>query len=221
MVHFRNIPLVAKINFRMIVMALVIGLVAVSCKKDDQGNIILPEDFFMFGVKSGKVVYEFTNSDYETQTLIFDDYGKRMRLERAEYDVVIFDAIAEKAYEMSMSDKTYNVIPYSNTYATAAVAGFIYLGDDVGSVWQYYSGFKKESNQTIAGKNCTVYSWSADGEKVTWGGWKRLTFLYKTTYNAQDYDYGHKAISFTESIPANSFAPPADYTNESDNKILN
>ena len=185
------------------------------CNKDDENKI--PDLFggeLWFGVKTGKIVYQNTNwygssSESETQTVIFDDNGKRMRVETEE-SVIIYDAIAEKAYILSPSEQLYTESAY-HSYATAM---FIYLGDDANSVWKLYPGFSKKADRTIAGKKCSVYSWSEDDETYEWGGWNRITFWIQSYKGSPETDdcYRLEATSFTETIPANSFTVPSNYT---------
>jgi|GEM_PF-2934581 len=207
----------ANFSIRALVMFLIVGLTAVSCGKtnddDDDDNEQL--EGFMYGVNKGTIEYKSTSFhgsevlSSEKHTIIFDDKGQRSRLEiEGSEEVLIFDAIAKKYYILMPYAKEYIEMPYSGY---GLLGAYLYLGDDLNSVWKHYSGFKKLSNKTIAGKNCTVYSWSYGGESVECGGWKRITFWLQSS-SASGYSSRLEATSFKETIPGNSFTPPADYT---------
>jgi len=209
----------ANFSIRALIMILVVGLATVSCKTsdddDDDGDGQQLEGF-MYGVKKGTIVYKISDwydeeATIETHTVIFDDNGKRTRLETGDDDIMIFDAIAGKMYILYPSDKEYLEMSYSGY---GLLGAYLYLGDDLNSAWRHFPGFKKLSNKTIAGKNCTVYSWSADGVTVEWGGWNRITFWCQSYEGAPGSSGSSRleATSFKETIPDNSFTPPSDYT---------
>ncbi len=179
-----------------------------------------PNNYFSYGVKSGYIAYKSTNVDsyydettVDTFIMAFDEYGKKFRMEVSEDGteaVVIIDGITGKMYTLNVEEKSYVELSVTPGTEMGYGAAFVYLGDDATSLWAYYPGFSKKPNKTIAGKNCSVVSWSDGEESVEWGGWNRITFWMQTS--SSDDSSTLEAISFSESLPNGSFSPPADYT---------
>ena len=163
---------------------------------------------YYFGVKSGTIIYSITDvyNEVRQQTLIFDDYGKKVRIEELE-SIQICDEDAGKAYLLDTVSKTY--MNLSSTVVPAIRVSFIYLGDDYGTNWTYYPNFSKEKNRTIAGKSCSVCKWGIGDVTTEWGGWKRITFIY--TEDQGGSIWKKEAISYDESVPDNSFKIPNGY----------
>jgi len=218
--YFRNLM---NFNIRILAMALIISVAAASCGGDKDENENDPDiEGFMYGVKAGTIVYSYTYWSgspvampfEETHKITFDNSGKRMRLERLfsdAYDIVIYDLIAEKKYILYPEAKVYYEIPYPD-YGELYI--YLFLGDDYNSEWRNLPGFSKQANKTIAGKNCTVYSWTDDGQTFEWGGWNRISFWMHVYTGAPEtnYSYRMEATSFNENTPpASSFEPPVDY----------
>ncbi len=197
----------------MFASALMVVALAGCSKDDDNGEGGDPigggEEYYLFQEKTGTIVYSssYDNEPATTWKLIFDNYGKQMRIEM-EGAVQIADDDAQKVYILYPEQQTYMEHPYSS--AASMRYAFIYLGDDAGAAWTHYPNFQK-SSKTIAGKSCTVCSWSDDGDTAEWGGWKRITFYTKTTAS-DGLSSLLQATSFSGSIPANSFTPPAGYS---------
>ena len=182
-------------------------LVFMGCSKDNNnptgpGGPDDPDNWLYFGVKAATIVYSQTSGD--DFKVIFDDGGKKFRLEE-EGQIII--ANENTCYILDPENKTY--IALDAAFAGSFRVRFLFYGDDASKGWQYYPGFAKQSNKTIAGKNCSVYKWNdGDGGTIEWGGWSRITFLYK------DGDDKIEAKSFSESVAPNSFIVPADYEKE-------
>jgi hypothetical protein len=197
-------------------LALIAALFITACGSDNGFNPTdAPNDSTLvgpyFNIKAATITYSTENyvgSDNNSDIkLVLDDYGKKFRYETSE-DVTIIDEDANKYYVLTPSTKTY--VELSANMGTAVRFIFIYLGDDVISAWTIYPGFNKESNKTIAGKKCSVCSWKWDNESVEWGGWNRITFIYKVTADGEISKFEAKSI--TESANANDFKVPSDYT---------
>ncbi len=208
-----------KTKFKLLLSAAILFVAFAGCSKDsgDEDDPGLDSEL-LYGVKTGKIVYKATSwesgsSTSATQTVIFDDYGKRFRLEMDEV-VWIYDAVAKKSYQLIPASKKYSESPFSADFGVASAAYF-YLGDDLHSVWSYYPGFSKKSDKNVAGKTCSLYSWNTtEGITTEWGGWKRITFWMQSYKGSPETDdsFRLEATSFSETIPANSFTVPSDYT---------
>ena len=163
--------------------------------------------------------YYTSNPDtWEKRTLIFDDFGEKYRIEvKDEYDNELIYICDEKA------NKSYTLFPGSMKYAETIPAGvkyeYFYYDKNGTSWWEdssnSYGCFKKLSNRTIAGKECTVCTSCGESYKYEHAGWKRIVFYTKT--QSKDYPDDDDATileakSYVESIPANSFEVPAGYT---------
>ena len=188
-------------------------LSACSCEDDIVDGNNFNESHF--GIKSATIVYTTENliivgdNPNSYVTLIFDDYGKKLRLE-AKDEVYIADESSGFCYALNTTEKTYTT-DISNSMVSMRY-WFLYYGDDKGFKWQTKPGYKKEKNVSIAGKNCSVCKYD-DGDLYEWGGWKRITFVWSIddgTSNPAKFT----AQSITESVPANSFVVPSDYTKE-------
>ena len=193
------------IFLRCLWFALLSAFMFVGCGDND------PEEYddeilYEFGIEKGKVSYRETtfnpgqDDDVQYFTMTFDKKGKLFRLSFGSI-VYIDDAIANKFYQINTFTETYTESDYSGIMAL-----YLYHGDHE---WQSpaYAHFTKEDNKTVAGKNCTVYSWSSSGLRVEWGGWNRILF-----WNQPRTDNDRlEATSFSEEIDADSFTVPPGY----------
>jgi hypothetical protein len=172
--------------------------------------------FKYFGVKQGKVEYTFTTyngyeTTTETHTLIFDDYGKRLRSEvrrrngdELRCQVHIIDMITEKQYRY-FEDEYPN---YDEEYAYSG--DWLHFGYHCWKANDYQWGLRRENlqilaNQTIAEKSCSVFSFDEDGDHYEYAEWNNITF--RRYERVMSWEYELKATSFSTSIPNNSFMP--------------
>ncbi len=206
---------------KLFMMAALALITCTGCGDDENPDPMVPVGEWLYGIKTGKVTYLQTvwNSTGSSTTynpvLTFDDYGKRIRVELQDDGdevIYIFDETAQKGYILMVETKTYMEAPYVS--AAGIRLRFMYYGDDLNSLWGYYPNYTKKANKTVAGKSCSVYSWSESGETVEWGGWSRITFWLQdyTSTPGTANSARLEATSFTETIPANSFAVPSDYS---------
>jgi len=220
--NLRNSAAIVRLCSVQVVACLAVSIMFSGCKKDDgdknQNQNQNPVIDYLYGVEKGTIVYKKTSwydddePEVVTQKVIFDKQGKQFRLEDGEGYVYIADDIAKKFWMISLSEEKYWEMDNASAGFNTA---YLYWGDDLNSIWSKQPGYKKESNKTIAGKNCTVYSWNSDGEKYEWGGWSRITFWMHSYEGSPGSDGATKleATSFTESIPSgNNFLPPSDFT---------
>jgi len=152
-------------------------------------------------MKSGNMAFKLTeNGKEQDANFIFDDNGAHFRIELGD-ECTIADATTKKAYKLNQANKTYYEEDSFAVFFTLYL--FIYPGDS--EVVKDYPGYKQLPNRTIAGKNCTVYSYTDKSNTITLGGWGGLVFFKeepKSTFTV---------TSFSETIPENSFTIPSDY----------
>ena len=156
-----------------------------------------------FGIKQATIVYDFIG----TTTVYFDDYGKKIRIAYAlgndyvdDY-TYLMDEAANKAYKLDDKQKTYQVVPLTEVQDQRNA--FVLNISDTNFA---AAGYKK-TTETIAGKSCSIYSATSNGTTVSVGGWGGIVFVMQT-------DGGDliRATSFSETVPANMFTLPSDYT---------
>jgi hypothetical protein len=172
-------------------------------------------EFQYFGVKSGTVVYNYHNPLYntdQTHTLIFDDYGQRLRMETLippyGYDtgslfVYILDMIAGKKYTYYDGDSDY-------TEAEATTLDWnslmYHCWDADAYEWGWRENVQILTNQTIAEKDCSVFSFTSTDGDYEYAHWNNITF-WMTKKDGGVLEEELKASSFSTSIPDNSFVP--------------
>jgi hypothetical protein len=173
-----------------------------------------------FGVEKGKVVYNYTSFDpdnlytiEQTRTLIFDNYGERIRMETEWWDeiyeemvwqVMILDEITDKAYVYGNGDypnyEEYPIAQFSryDTEYHCWAANSIQWGSE-------RENLQIHANQNIAGNSCSIFSFTEDGDDYQYAEWNNITFWKKNNELGDVNEL--KATSFSTSIPGNSFIP--------------
>jgi len=184
------------IKFSVWVVILVIApMICMAQKSGDQSNRV------RLSVKSGNIAYKVTQDGKDqVANFIFDDYGSYFRIEMGG-ECSIADATANKAYRLYSGTKTY--IEEDPSAVFRALSFFLHTGDN--KLAKDYQGFKKLPNQTIADKECSVFSFTNDSKTITVARWKGLLFSKETPKES------FVATSFSETVPENSFTVPADY----------
>ena len=184
------------IKFSVWVVILAIApMICMAQKSGDQSNRV------RLRVKSGNIAYKVTQDGKEqVANFIFDDFGSYFRIEMGG-ECSIADATANKAYRLYNGTKTY--IEEDPSAVFRALNFFLHTGDN--KLAKDYQGFKKLPNQTIADKECSVFSFTNDSNTITVARWKGLLFSKETPRES------FVATSFSETIPADSFTVPADY----------
>jgi len=196
------------ISFQMF--AAIIGITMMSfgsCSKDNgddddeggNGNGTEVSGTATFKIKQATIVYD-KLSGLTRETATFDDNGKRFRLED-DYHIYILDENAKKAYSLEKSTKKYG----EETVAFGQGKRSTYVMN-VNDANFAAAGYTK-STQTVAGKSCSVYSGTVGSTTASYGGWNDIVFL--VTLNGGDVI---RAVSFSETVAANSFTVPSDYT---------
>jgi len=154
-----------------------------------------------FKVKSGNMAFVITENGKERNAnFIFDENGKHFRIETGD-ECTIADGTTKKVYKLNLADKTYYEEDSFGVFFTLYL--FLYAGDS--EIVKDYPGYAKLPDRTIAGKNCTAFSYTDKSNTATAAGWKGLVF-YK-----QDARSTFTATAFSETIPENSFVIPTDY----------
>jgi len=208
-------------NTAMIVACLAAVFIFSGCKKTDPLSLLeglgTDKGDYSFGVKQGTVHYNadgYSERDRGTMTLIFDDYGKKLRIERningSSATIIIWDQTDVNAV------KGYTLDPESKTYLDKVGGGFpiydfLYV-DDNNKWYEGGDNFKKLSDRNIAGKSCNVCSFTDSGGNFERAGWNHILFYKKDWDPKSDYFEQLTATDFSETIPANSFTVPNDYT---------
>lgn len=175
-------------------------------KKTDSDDSNNPDLSATYQVKQGVVAYR-SVKDGETEyiTMTFDDYGRFQRIEYpGKSEVMIVDIKAHKQYVIDTEKSEYLEMPYYVDF----VSFFLYQYDDLYLQFGAMSGFSKQANKNIAGKDCSMYSGKDDDEPFIVGGWKRILFYLRLESAIGDV---FEATSFTDKIPDNSFVVPAGY----------
>jgi hypothetical protein len=194
------------VKFQMLAAILGIAMMScTSCKKDGGGDD--PGDgpggngvstTAPFKIKQATIVYDVLGGEYQW-TVRFDDNGKKFRLDE-DYDfgnIYILDEDAKKAYKLDKSSKKYEEIALS--------AGQAKRKDFV--MTDYTAAGYTKTTETVAGKSCTVYTATSGSTTAAYGGWEGIQLLIKL--NSADV---RRAVSLSETVTANSFTIPSDYT---------
>lgn len=176
-----------------------------SCKKDN--GVIDPDEpdvpggttTVLFKIKQATITYDMVDGEVK-KTMIFDDNGKKFRLEEAVYTYIL-DEAANKAYKLQKSTKTYEEVTVSSVQIERKT--FIMAINDANFATAGYT----KSSQTVAGKTCSVYSGKAGTTTVVFGGWNDIVFLAKTNSIT-----AIEAKTISETAAAGSFTVPSDYT---------
>lgn len=151
-----------------------------------------------FAIKSGIITYEtkkLNGTLTATNVLYFDDYGKKLKLEETisgEVSVYMFDEDKKKGLTSFPGRKPSKM--------------FMRQGELNSLIAKHStSGYTKQENETIAGKDCVVY---ANNAKSTEGESKHVYYKYKgilfKDINRLGSGYITEAISFEEKALDNS-----------------
>ena len=195
------------VNFQMLAAILMVAMMSFAgCKKDNGGND--PEDpnnpggtsTETFKIKQATIEYDLLEGLMH-ETLIFDDNGKKMRLED-EYHIYLLDENAKKSYDLNKSSKTYEEKDLA--FGQGKRKTYIMTINDA----NFASAGYKKTTETIAGKSCTVYTGGTSSKTVSYGTWNDIVFLM--TLDGGDV---MRATSFSDAaVAASSFTIPSDYT---------
>jgi hypothetical protein len=199
------------VRFQILAAILGIAMMSVAgCGKDNGGddpddpNVPGGSTAGLFKIKQATVVYDVLEG-MKKNTLYFDDNGKKMRIDE-EYEtfdlpgtIYILDEVAGKAYKLNVGSKTYEEV----TVASLMNERRTHFFDET----SYTSNKFPSTTEVIAGKSCKVFTITSSGHTAIYGGWNDIMFLM----GLDDGDV-YRALSFSETIPANIFTIPSDYT---------
>lgn len=157
------------------------GMLLSSCSKDDDDDAKLSG----ITVKCGKITY--SNNSY----FAFKDYGKMYAWGKGSTKF-IFDVNASKVYAIDLDTRTY--VENSGSANIKLYSGNIVANE---LVWLLVPGLNK-TTATIAGKPCTIYSWTNTTGTYTYGAWNGLVF------KVNDITDNFEATSFDDAEPAAS-----------------
>lgn len=174
------------------------------------------QEFKKYYQKSGKLVQKLTGSATGTQTIIWDDYGNK--------ELTMSDMSM-----MGMSQKQSSLIIGKDMYSWNSMEPTVahmqngiaeeyqkrnYTADDFAQLaneMMEQSGFVKKDNETLMGKECTVWE-NSQGIKV-WG-WKNLTLQMTMNAMGMSLKYEPVSLDLDINIPAGTFDLPKDKTVE-------
>ena len=195
-----------RVKFQMLVAILGIAMMScTSCKKDGGddpgddpgGNGV--STTAPFKIKQATIVYDVLEG-LTQETVIFDDNGKQFRLEDG-YHIYLLDENAKKAYSLEKSTKTYK--EETVAFGQGKRRDFVMSINEA----NYAAAGYQKSTETVAGKSCTVYTGKSGSTTAAYGGWEGIQLLIKL--NSADV---RRAVSLSETVTANSFTIPSDYT---------
>jgi len=203
------------LNLRNVVKISVTCLAAIalmsSCKKDEPSNPntggggTTTTDYF--GIKLATVTYDYLGATGPV-TIYFDDYGKKFKVfydyqnEYFDNESWIIDDAANKAYHLDDTEKTYQEVPIANAKSERNMFVWTLTEAEITA-----AGYQI-THLTIAGKDCASYQVTSGGDVITTAFWNKIVFLSSTTSMGDLV----RATSITESVPANIFNIPSDYT---------
>jgi hypothetical protein len=158
-------------------------------------------DDAVFSVDKGSITYLMSG---QTTIITFDNYGKRIRWDEnygtANHSVIIFDDLTQ-TYSIYYGLGMWSDMPYQGASAEALFSVFIYRGE----LYQMIPGFSTLANETIAGKSCSVITYSSNntcGVKIA--GWNGLIMLMEdcegVTLAATDVSLNVPANAFTKTV---------------------
>ena len=163
-----------------------------------------------FKVKTATIAFKKADKGEETtHTIMWDDYGNYWRLEDSD-GATIVDEKSGKGYSLNLLKKTYTKLDES-------IYSFAKMGRDL---FKFSTGtgmpaYQQLPNRTIAGKDCTVYSTTSSGITTIYGGWNGILFLKEESGVLEGTGITENnsltATSYSETVPAGSFAVPSDY----------
>lgn len=181
------------------VLIIALAMIFASACDEDKGkdeDILNGETRTSFDVKQGTIHYN------NNTVLVFDDYGKKLRLESYSENVNVPDGIVIEDGTTSYSLSPVQKVAVSTGIMNLSASFLFYDGK--------YSGFQhlglSKTEKTIAGKSCTTYTWTVENVHYEYSGWKGIVIA------AKGGDDVFTATSISEVAPAaGSFSVPDDY----------
>jgi hypothetical protein len=196
-------------NFKwMAVLATALTIGFASCDKEDNGTEDIEGSTGTFSVKCASVHYQ--HIDGTSSRFTFDDYRQRARIDAwgddGEHGIVIIDAVDRHYYIYAQNNEAehWEAPTYSESYIPGIVASYQY---DLNAQAISMLPGARQSTETIAGKSCTVVTFTAGSETVSYAGWSNI--LFKITTGSE----GMTADSFSATVPANAFAQTVNIFN--------
>ncbi len=181
------------------------------------------QEFKKYYQKSGKLVQKLSGAASGSQTIYWDDFGNK-ELTESEMNM------------MGMSMKQSSLILGKDMYTWSSSDPNVYHIDDgiteefekrnftaddfarLSEEMMKQSGFEKKGNETIMGKNCTIWE-NTEGIKV-WA-WKNLTLQMVMNVMGMNMKYETVSLDLNTDISGSIFEFPKDKTlqeKESDEK---
>ena len=164
-------------------------------------SITLGQDFKRYQFKSGKVVYTMSGIQTGTETLYFDDYGRK----EVHFNESVIDMMGvkqESNTQTIMEGKyIYTIDKEKNTAQKMENPLYSMFSDEddlqkVGEDIMKKMGGKKIGNETIDGKDCEIWEVKKMGGKI----WVWNSLAIKTVVNMMGMNITQKAESIETDI---------------------
>jgi len=170
------------------------------------GNKNKSEGDKRLSVKSAYIIFENVEKGVveERTHIMWDDYGKLYRSGKEENYTVLNEHIGK----MFLVERG-KYVELDKSFYSVGIMGIKSSG--------YFENksapdYTKLPNRTIAGKDCSVWSFTTEGITTTIGGWNGIIFLREDKGFIESVgvkiDMTLTAISFSEKVPPNSFDAP-------------
>ncbi len=201
-----------KFNYALAILAITAMSCASCGDKNNGGEEEVPTGGY-FKMKSANITFKkIDNGDETPYYVIWDNYGKLYRIGDDKH-VSVIDETTGKGFSLSIANKRWSDV--SASYVSSMLTGRMSMKfADSPTV----PGYKKLPNRTVAGKDCVVYSTTYGGITTVLGGWNGIKLLEEQTGTIDGtsivVNESFTATSFSETVPANSFVVPSDYTKE-------
>jgi len=160
-----------------------------------------------FKIKQATVVYDLLGG-LKKETVYFDDYGAKMRIDENDFITFFDEAAGNKVYRFDIANQTYQEGVVKELYFNRHQYLMPAVSDENAGVDEL-----TKSNETIAGKECIVYTAKTGKNISVFGGWNGISFFTKSNDNVII-----RAVSFEETIPGNIFDLPKGYTKITNNE---
>jgi len=168
-----------------------------------------------FTVKSGKLTYRYYDDGKweEVWTIIFDDYGRKIRREnRSESEpevtsVLISNYTTGKGYTFVLG-----VPPAMYGEGTCSEIDLLVTYLALEAELMEHPNYKKEADRVIAGKTCSVCSWGYGTERIIDASWCNIRFAF-LRYDGVPEGGSFEVTSYSDFVPSDDlFLPPPGWT---------
>ncbi|MFD1292833.1 hypothetical protein ACFQ5N_03200 [Lutibacter holmesii] len=198
-------------NIFLLVVVFLLSLTSCS-----QNSKTAKSGFQKYPFKSAVIEYTITGNSTGTKTIYIDDYGFKQaeiseittkimgfKTKEKEEVITVGSEIFTVDHETNKVVKTNN--PYAEKYAENVGEDYIKTGEEV----LISLGFEKIGNETILGKNCTIWK----GMSTIWA-WKGVVLKSETNLMGMRIVETATSIKTAVNIDADKFIAPTNYAVE-------